>query len=488
MLLGTAATPVAAAGATAVVIINVQNGAWARQPISVNVTVEPQSTPGPSPSGQVTVSLDGQQIGTQNEPGGQALWFSLPGVDAGTHQVLASYGGDANYSSSSATASQYVNQYASRVSLSGTLRSAPCPPYVDGSSCNFVTQGDPVRVTASVQPQPNGTSPPTGLRPTGSVLFYVDNVLVRTVPLGSDLTAATAVSTDTLSTVTPTSGAPGSHIVSAWYSGDVDFQRSGPTNYAFVVEPKRSGYWMLTTSGDIFAFGDAVGHGGPAGHLSPGSIATHIEPTPDGNGYWVVSSRGDVYAYGDAPNLGGLSGLAGAETVTSLSATPSGRGYWLFTNLGRVRGYGDAGFFGDLGAVTLNGPILDSVATPSGNGYYMVGSDGGIFTFGDARFSGSMGGHLLNSPVVGLSPAPGAAGYWLVASDGGIFAFNAPFHGSLGGTHLNRPVIGMVAYGDGYLMVASDGGIFDFSNRPFAGSLGANPPPSPVVGVAPLNA
>jgi hypothetical protein len=33
-------------------------------------------------------------------------------------------------------------------------------------------------------------------------------------------------------------------------------------------------------------------------------------------------------------------------------------------------------------------------------------------------------------------------------------------------------------------MVASDGGIFDFSNQPFAGSLGANPPRSPIVAVA----
>src|SRR5581483_475281 len=41
-------------------------------------------------------------------------------------------------------------------------------------------------------------------------------------------------------------------------------------------------------------------------------------------------------------------------------------------------------------------------------------------------------------------------------------------------------------YGDGYLMVASDGGIFAFSSLPFQGSLGANPPPNPIVGPAPL--
>jgi len=75
-----------------------------------------------------------------------------------------------------------------------------------------------------------------------------------------------------------------------------------------------------------------------------------------------------------------------------------------------------------------------------------------------------------------------------VASDGGIFAFKAPFRGSLGGQRLNRPVSGMVPNGSGYLMVGEDGGIFNFSDRPFLGSLGANPPARPVVAVAVLGA
>jgi hypothetical protein len=54
----------------------------------------------------------------------------------------------------------------------------------------------------------------------------------------------------------------------------------------------------------------------------------------------------------------------------------------------------------------------------------------------------------------------------------------------MGARSLNRPVVGMVAYGNGYLMVASDGGIFDFSDFPFAGSLGANPPAAPIVSAA----
>ncbi|MDQ1569193.1 MAG: hypothetical protein QOF96_4073, partial [Actinomycetota bacterium] len=51
----------------------------------------------------------------------------------------------------------------------------------------------------------------------------------------------------------------------------------------------------------------------------------------------------------------------------------------------------------------------------------------------------------------------------------------------------NKPVVGMVRYGAGYLMVAADGGIFSFSDRPFVGSLGDNPPSKPIVFAATLD-
>jgi ligand-binding sensor domain-containing protein len=114
----------------------------------------------------------------------------------------------------------------------------------------------------------------------------------------------------------------------------------------------------------------------------------------------------------------------------------------------------------------------------------MVASDGGVFAFGDAQFYGSMGATRLNAPVMSLVPDADNVGYWLVARDGGIFAFNAAFRGSMGATPLNKPVTGMVRNGNGYLMVGEDGGIFNFSDQPFAGSLGANPPSIPIVAVA----
>ncbi len=40
--------------------------------------------------------------------------------------------------------------------------------------------------------------------------------------------------------------------------------------------------------------------------------------------------------------------------------------------------------------------------------------------------------------------------------------------------------------GEGYWLVAEDGGVFNFSNKPFAGSTGNNPPAVPMVSITVL--
>ncbi|MGI8806645.1 MAG: hypothetical protein ACR2KK_02085, partial [Acidimicrobiales bacterium] len=109
---------------------------------------------------------------------------------------------------------------------------------------------------------------------------------------------------------------------------------TAPPRTVFVPAPvptpssRRSGYWMVSGAGATYAFGDAR-HLGNA----PTSTAVDLEPTPSANGYWIVDAPGHVFAFGDARHLGALdgAGLAGGESVTSISSTPSGAGYWLFT-------------------------------------------------------------------------------------------------------------------------------------------------------------
>ncbi len=244
------------------------------------------------------------------------------------------------------------------------------------------------------------------------------------------------------------------------------------------------GYWLLEADGQVHPFGAA------AALTAAPAPAVDMAVSPDGESAWILDTSGRVYARGSAIWYGNvdLNTLSPGERVSAISARPSGDGYWVFTDRGRALNFGAAPDFGDVSNLTLRGPVIASVATVSGNGYWMVGDDGGVFAFGDAEFHGSTGAMTLDQPVVGLAPDPDGDGYWLVAADGGAFAFDAPFRGSLpgilNGTPLARPIVGMVAYGDGYVMLGADGGTFSFSDKPFLGSLGANPPDSDVVAIA----
>ncbi|MEO1061322.1 MAG: FG-GAP repeat protein [Actinomycetota bacterium] len=246
-------------------------------------------------------------------------------------------------------------------------------------------------------------------------------------------------------------------------------------------------YVMIESDGQLYGFGDPIEPWAPrSGATGVGGGAVYVDVTGDGRGAWVLKEDGTVSVVGSAQHHGNLDPgvLEPGETPSALSATPNGDGYWIFTSRGRAVARGAAQFFGDVSQLPLNGPVVASTATPSGLGYYMIGSDGGVFAFGDAEFHGSMGGIPLNQPVNGIAPDPDGEGYWLVASDGGIFSFKADFRGSMGSVPLNGPVVGAVAFGDGYLLVGSDGGLFNFSSLDFIGSLGSNPPDTPVRGVA----
>jgi hypothetical protein len=209
--------------------------------------------------------------------------------------------------------------------------------------------------------------------------------------------------------------------------------------------------------------------------------------TPDGQGYWLATSNGGVFSYGDASFYGSMGGQSLNKPIVGMAATPDGKGYWLVATDGGIFSFGDAQFYGSTGSIKLNKPIVGMTSTPDGKGYWFVAADGGIFAFGDAAFHGSTGSMKLNKPIVGMTASPGGGGYWLVASDGGIFAFgNAAFHGSTGSIKLNKPIVGMAATpdGQGYWLVASDGGIFSFGDAQFHGSAGSLHLDAPIVGMA----
>ena len=191
----------------------------------------------------------------------------------------------------------------------------------------------------------------------------------------------------------------------------------------------------------------------PTTTTTPGSTTTTRPPTHGGGngfssgypplkGYWLTTSNGGIFSFGDAPSLGSASGLPLSRPIVDMTSTPDRQGYWMVASDGGIFAFGDAGFEGSTGGLSLDKPIVGMAATPDGRGYWLVASDGGIFAFGDAGFYGSTGGQAINAPITGIQSSPSAKGYWLVSQDGGIFAFgDARYYGSAGSMHLQVPTV-----------------------------------------------
>ncbi len=195
------------------------------------------------------------------------------------------------------------------------------------------------------------------------------------------------------------------------------------------------GYWLATSSGGVFSFGDAKFFGSMARTLLNKPIVG-IAATPDGRGYWLVGADGGVFAFGDATFHGTARHLR--SPVVAIEGSPTGRGYWLVARDGGVFAFGEAHFFGSAHSMHLLGGVVGMAATPSGDGYWLTTAHGKVVPFGGAGHYGSLRLDHLKAPIVGMAPAPDGGGYWLVARDGGVFAFgSAKFMGSDSG-HL-RP-------------------------------------------------
>lgn len=229
------------------------------------------------------------------------------------------------------------------------------------------------------------------------------------------------------------------------------------TVVAATPTPDGGGYWIVTRSGHVFAYGDAKYYGdtytlgmtGLSGAKPLNAPIVGIAADPSGTGYWLVAADGGVFNFGSAPFLGstytyGITGFTGKRPlnapITAMVAAPSGTGYWLIAKDGGVFDFGDAPFLGSTytygltglsGAKPLNAPIVGAIATPSGNGYYMVAADGGVFDFGDAKFSGSaydlgytgLGGkNPLPAKVTSLVVNPDGSGYYAVLGNGKVLA------------------------------------------------------------------
>jgi hypothetical protein len=214
---------------------------------------------------------------------------------------------------------------------------------------------------------------------------------------------------------------------------------------------------LAGADGGVFAFGDAPFLGTAGGRLK--APAVHLEPTPSGRGYWLLSRSGEILAFGDAA-FRGSTALLPFETV-GMASTPTGQGYWVATADARVFAFGDAllqrvaaGVGAASGASDEPSPttgIVAIAAHPDGRGYWLLGQDGGVFAF-DVPFHGSVTGRRAYRGAVELRVTETGDGYYVAGEDGAVFAF--------GDADRRRERPGR----------PEDGGVVDFAFRPTGAS------------------
>jgi hypothetical protein len=124
-----------------------------------------------------------------------------------------------------------------------------------------------------------------------------------------------------------------------------------------VPDASGNGYWVVTSTGAVYTFGDATNYGAPG---PQSSAITSAVATSNGGGYWILDGAGQVFPYGNAAGLGSLppGSAGGLNPASAIFDTSDGGGYWVVTALGKVSDFGDAPNDGDMSGTHLNGPII----------------------------------------------------------------------------------------------------------------------------------
>ena len=68
--------------------------------------------------------------------------------------------------------------------------------------------------------------------------------------------------------------------------------------------------------------------------------------TADAKGYWLVSSVGQVFSFGDARSYAAKAAPRSPRPIVGMVATADAKGYWLVANDGGIFTYGDTRFYG----------------------------------------------------------------------------------------------------------------------------------------------
>jgi hypothetical protein len=191
--------------------LTIQDG----QPLTVTARIVPGQTAASPPTGSVTFNVNGAPAGTIAVNNGQAQ-LMVSALSAGSIPITATYSGDSNYMTSTATITETVTF----VSTSMTVT----------SSSPTVAQGTSVTFTAQISPTQMGAAPLSG-----TVQFVANGANIG----GRGVSNNQAQVTTTFST-------PGPMQIQATYSGDQNYATSAGTFIETVTAPPD---FSITTSG-----------------------------------------------------------------------------------------------------------------------------------------------------------------------------------------------------------------------------------------------
>ncbi len=225
----TIATQVVDQDATTAAVVSSANPSVFGQSVTFTATISANAPGAGVLSGTVTF-LDGSTTlgtGTLNSSG--IATFSTSALTVGSHSITASYGGDADFTTStSSTLNQTVNQDAT---TSAVVPSAN--PSVFGQSVTF---------TATITANAPGSGTPTG------TMTFLDG----STTLGTGTLNGSGVATFTTSSLSV-----GSHSITVVYGGDTDFTTSTSTAATQVVNQDATAS-VVVSSANPSVFGQSV--------------------------------------------------------------------------------------------------------------------------------------------------------------------------------------------------------------------------------------
>jgi hypothetical protein len=190
-----------------------------------------------SGGGTPTGSVDFTEGATDLTPGGVTLsggvaTFTISSLAIGNHTITAFYDGDGSFGASDNTAAPFV-EHITKIRTGATIASSVSPSAL----------GDAVTFTATVAVQSSGAG-----QPTGSVTFNDSGVSIGTGTLDNTLHA----------TFSTSSLAGGVHAISATYTGDAQFQKSGQSPAIGQTVTRATDTTTVSVSPAATVYGQAV--------------------------------------------------------------------------------------------------------------------------------------------------------------------------------------------------------------------------------------